>query len=223
MPEHTAASGFGEALSAIASAVEAEEGPMTERKRRIVEAAVTAFAEHGYEATSTAEIARRADVAEATIFRHFGSKKDLLLRLVRPLADHVLVPAAIEELAVIRQGGAGFREIATAVLTSRIAFADRYAPLLRIIAQELPLRPELQAIFFSSGLRHAVEHLRGVFAELVAAGEIRGDIQPERMFRWFASLIVGYGAMRAMVPPGTFDDASEIDAIVDFMLRGVQP
>ena len=215
--------GAGDALSAIVSAVEAEEGPMTERKRRIVEAAVVTFAEQGFAATSTAELAHRAEVAEATIFRHFGSKKELLLRLVRPLADRVLVPAAIEELGLIREGNPGFRDVAAAVLKSRVAFADRYAPLLRIVAQELPLQPELRAMFFSSGLRHGVEHLRGVFLELVAAGEIRDDIQPDQLFRWFASLIVGYCGMRAIVPPGTFDDGSEIDAIVDFMVHGVRP
>lgn len=224
MPEKAErAGGVSEALSVIVAAVEAEEGPMTDRKQRIVEAAVMAFAEQGFEATSTAEIAHRAEVAEATIFRHFGSKKELLLRLVRPLAGHVLVPAAIEELGLIRKGNPGFRDIAAAVFKSRVAFCDRYAPLLRIVAQELPLHPELRAMFFSSGLRRGVEHLRGVFHELVAAGEIRDGIQPDQLFRWFASLIVGYCGMRAIVPPGTFDDDLEIDAIVDFMVHGVQP
>jgi len=40
---------------------------------------MTLFAEHGYDATVTAEIAERAGVSEMTLFRHFPTKESLLL------------------------------------------------------------------------------------------------------------------------------------------------
>ena len=40
----------------------------TEKQRRILEAAVEVFAERGFAGTPTAEIAKRAGVAEGTIF-----------------------------------------------------------------------------------------------------------------------------------------------------------
>jgi AcrR family transcriptional regulator len=43
------------------------------------QAAMELFAEHGYEATSTAAIAERAGVSEMTLFRHFKAKETLLL------------------------------------------------------------------------------------------------------------------------------------------------
>lgn len=42
-------------------------------------AALTLFAERGYESTATAEIAERAGVSEMTLFRHFPTKEALLL------------------------------------------------------------------------------------------------------------------------------------------------
>lgn len=42
-------------------------------------AALTLFAERGYDATATAEIAERASVSEMTLFRHFPTKEALLL------------------------------------------------------------------------------------------------------------------------------------------------
>lgn len=42
-------------------------------------AAWSLFAERGYEATATAEIAERAGVSEMTLFRHFSTKEALLL------------------------------------------------------------------------------------------------------------------------------------------------
>ena len=42
-------------------------------------AAAELFAESGYDAAGTAEIARRAGVSEMTLFRHFATKESLLL------------------------------------------------------------------------------------------------------------------------------------------------
>ncbi len=42
-------------------------------------AALELFEEHGYDATGTAQIARRAGVSEMTLFRHFPTKEALLL------------------------------------------------------------------------------------------------------------------------------------------------
>jgi AcrR family transcriptional regulator len=47
------------------------------RDERILEAAVHLFALQGYHGTSTREIARRAEVSENTLFRHFARKEDL--------------------------------------------------------------------------------------------------------------------------------------------------
>lgn len=60
---------------------------LRERKKQrtrqsIAEAAAQVFDEVGYEKARTAEIARRADVAEATLFRYFPTKADLAVEQV---------------------------------------------------------------------------------------------------------------------------------------------
>jgi AcrR family transcriptional regulator len=61
---------------------------------RILAAASAVFAERGLEA-STAEIARRAGVGEATLFRRFPSKDDLIVAILAEHMDGVI--AAAEE------------------------------------------------------------------------------------------------------------------------------
>jgi len=51
---------------------------MTEKKERIIEAALHLFAEEGFKATSTSKVARKAGVSEGLIFRHFQNKDGLL-------------------------------------------------------------------------------------------------------------------------------------------------
>ena len=209
------------AVKVIADAVEAEEGKLTAKKRRIIEAALVCFAEQGFDAASTAEIAQRAGVAEATIFRHFNTKKELLVRLVKPIAGRVLIPAALDELAAVQaKAGGDFRKLATAVMRSRLAFADRYAPLVRIVVQELPLQPELRQLLFSESLAEGLAALVKAMEDLKGGGQMRSDVPPTRMIRWFGSLIAGYYLVRSLAPDQTFDDEEEIEATVDFMIRG---
>jgi AcrR family transcriptional regulator len=58
-------------------------------RERIMEAATEVFAEQGLEA-STAEIAARAGVGEATLFRRFESKDDLIVAIIETRMGQVL-------------------------------------------------------------------------------------------------------------------------------------
>ncbi len=55
---------------------------MTEKKEKILEAALHLFAKEGYAATSTSKIAKVAGVSEGLIFKHFRNKNNLLLELM---------------------------------------------------------------------------------------------------------------------------------------------
>jgi AcrR family transcriptional regulator len=58
-------------------------------RRRILDAAAAVFAERGLDA-STAEIARRAGVGEATLFRRFPTKDDLIVAILAEQMDAVI-------------------------------------------------------------------------------------------------------------------------------------
>ena len=55
-------------------------------RQRLVRAALELFTAEGYHATTTGEIARKAGVAEGTIYKHFRSKQHLLNELYRGAA-----------------------------------------------------------------------------------------------------------------------------------------
>jgi len=72
-----------------------------EKRARLLEAARRLFGERGYAATTTADLARAAGVAEGTVFHHFGSKQALLAEVAaeygRGLAAHMFEGAAPAE------------------------------------------------------------------------------------------------------------------------------
>jgi len=53
-----------------------------ETKRKILNASLALFSRKGYTGTTTREIAREADIAECTIFKHFPTKLDIFETLV---------------------------------------------------------------------------------------------------------------------------------------------
>ena len=56
--------------------------PAAERRREILDAARTLFAERGYHATTTRDLAAAADINDALIYRYFPDKQAILAALV---------------------------------------------------------------------------------------------------------------------------------------------
>lgn len=54
-----------------------------ETRTRLLRAAADAFAEHGYDGTRVADIARAAGVSNGALYAHFGSKAELLVEALR--------------------------------------------------------------------------------------------------------------------------------------------
>lgn len=59
----------------------------TNRREDLLEAALEAFVERGYEGTSVADLAGATGLSKAAFVYHFSSKEDLLFELAEPLLD----------------------------------------------------------------------------------------------------------------------------------------
>lgn len=63
-----------------------------EKVDRIVDAAFKLFNEKGYYNTTTADIAKEADVATGSIYAYFEDKKDIYIQVIRKINDNFLYP-----------------------------------------------------------------------------------------------------------------------------------
>jgi len=78
-----------------------------EAARRLLVAAVDAFAERGYHATTTRDIASRAGMSPAALYIHYRTKEELLHRISRIGHDRAL---ALLEAAADGDGTGGIRD-----------------------------------------------------------------------------------------------------------------
>ena len=62
---------------------------MANGKRQVMLAALHLFADNGINNTSTAQIAKQAGVSQATIFKYFHTKDELLMAILDPLFNNL--------------------------------------------------------------------------------------------------------------------------------------
>lgn len=62
-----------------------------DRRELILQAATTVFGDHGYDGTTTAQVARAAGVSQPYVVRVFGTKEKLFLAVLHRALDRLLV------------------------------------------------------------------------------------------------------------------------------------
>jgi len=56
-----------------------------DRKKQILDVAMTVFVKKGFNGSTTLEIAKAADISEVTLFRYFSSKQEMFLQGIEPI------------------------------------------------------------------------------------------------------------------------------------------
>src|SRR5512132_3636211 len=131
----------------------AETGLRERKKERtrtlIAETARRLFVERGFEAVSVAEIARAAEVSEATVFNYFTTKEELVYNRLEAFEEELL--AAIRDRPVgesITAAFARFISIPRGLLASRDPDeVEKLAALSRMIARSPALLARERQIF----------------------------------------------------------------------------
>jgi AcrR family transcriptional regulator len=134
--------------------------------RRLLVAAVEAFAERGYHATTTRDIAGRAGMSPAALYIHYKTKEELLHRISR--IGH---EKALEILRTAAQGEGGATERLADAVSSFVRWHAGGRTTARVVQYELDsLGPDARAEILA--LRRQVDaQVRGIVEDGVATGE----------------------------------------------------
>ncbi|WP_234028500.1 TetR/AcrR family transcriptional regulator [Lentibacillus sp. Marseille-P4043] len=200
-----------------------ESEQMTPKQIKILEAAIELIAEKGYAATSTSEIAKRAGVAEGTIFRHYRTKKDLLISIVKPVISQFLAPLFAEKFVddVFRKSHASFEDFLYLFMKNRFAFAQANLPLLKIVIQELAFHPEIKKAYQNTFIEKVYPAMNKTLDFYKAEGQLQ-SLPNDTIIRMIVPTILGFMITRFLVQPDReWDDEAEIKRTITYMLNGV--
>lgn len=108
-----------------------------DRREQIIESAMKVFIDKGYNGTTTAEVAKVANISEVTLFRYFDSKRELFLAVIEPilmdtLKESIIATRDLEPVERLRF-----------ILTERINLISKNHMVVRLILMESQVNPEL--------------------------------------------------------------------------------
>jgi AcrR family transcriptional regulator len=200
-----------------------EEVKLSDKQAKILEAAIEMFAEKGYAATSTSEIAKRAGVAEGTIFRHYKTKKDLLLAIVTPTVTKVVAPFLAKEFVkeVFENQYKSYEDFIRTLMKNRYDFVKKHLPLIRIFWQELAFHPDIKQQFQAVFIENVYEKFKKIIEYFQTKGEIV-ELPPATVIRMTITTIAGFLLTRFIILPNQeWDDETEMERTIQFLMHGL--
>ncbi|WP_018664993.1 TetR/AcrR family transcriptional regulator [Heyndrickxia acidiproducens] len=196
----------------------------TDKKQKIVGTAIKLFAEKGYANTPTSEIAKEAGVAEGTIFRHFGTKDNLLITVIVPFLKES-IPSMAEELfhEILSKNIMCFEDFLRELIKDRMKFIKENKEIFQIVIKELlyneGIKKELIP-YFVKNIGPRLLHLIQTYQE---HGEL-ADIPAEKICNMIFIFIAGNFVTRFVLLPNDSgaDEESEIESMVRFVMDGIR-
>jgi TetR/AcrR family fatty acid metabolism transcriptional regulator len=186
-----------------------------DKRRRILQAAVKVFARKGYFGAKVAEIARRAGVADGTIYLYFDGKEDILVSLFdEVMSEHV--QQARRQL--VEAEGAPRRLLAIARHHLEVLGADR--DLAVVFQVELRQSTKFMERFSASWLHDYLD----LVGDVIEAGQREGTIRPDVPRKLVANAF--FGALDEIVTSWIlarkdYDLANLAAPVADLFLRGI--
>jgi AcrR family transcriptional regulator len=187
------------------------------RRREIVSAAAEVFAEKGYAATTTREIADAADMAEGTLYNYFRSKRDILLAVAQEAEGQVA-------RVLVEAGTLESREAMIALFDKVLDLSEARLASLRTLLSASWNDDGILNHYFVARLGRLFETLQVFIADRVSAGSFR-PIDPSLGARLAIGMAAGLilPIVRGVEPlPSPADRRALAEATVDLLLDGIR-
>jgi AcrR family transcriptional regulator len=175
-----------------------------ETRRRIVEATMALHLEKGVLATSFEDIARKADVALATVYRHFPTLNELVAGCGAKVME-VIRPPVAEGAPLLFEGASSLDERVRRLVAEFVAFYGR---------AEKPMVASLRDADRVEGLKHFLDFQRATLEAFVcqALRDALKDAGTGGRTLRVVSALLDFGTWKAMADRGM--KPGEVEAVL---------
>ncbi|GAF65468.1 putative transcriptional regulator [Bacillus sp. TS-2] len=193
------------------------EKQFTKSQKKIINAATELFSTHGFEKSSTIDIAKAAGVAEITLFRNFKSKNNLLYQLLAPTIAELSKKSNINNEKYLLP-----EEIIKVQMTDRINLVQDNKIEMNILLKEFINHEEVREAI----LEHISEPLKNsiaLFLEDKIEKNYFRDINVKAASSIFMYCLLGFTISTYVLKIEPFsDDTNEIvESFMDIILHGL--
>jgi AcrR family transcriptional regulator len=186
------------------------------RRQAIVEAAIGVFAQHGFDAATTDDIARAAGLSKGGLYWHFKSKDDILAAILMQLFDQEL---GVLQGLITAEGAVAprLRQLVAQGIADVLQFEQLLPVMLEFYA--LAARKSDVRQFLQKYYQRYHQLLGKLFEQGFARGEFHHGTADMAAMTLIAQL-EGVGLLWAVVP-GLVRLADQSEAALDLLLRGL--
>ncbi|MDR3241057.1 MAG: TetR/AcrR family transcriptional regulator [Lactobacillaceae bacterium] len=118
------------------------EEQMPNGKRKVLLAAVELFSKHGFDGVSTAQIAELSGMSEATVFKYFKTKHNLLDQILDPVITNLIPNYANDFVNNQLPQDVSDDDLIKAFVKNRLTFIVENQDILQILVNELLVSDE---------------------------------------------------------------------------------
>jgi len=162
--------------------------PGTERREQILAAATGLFARQGFRGTTTKQIASKARVNEAVLFRHFPTKEDLYWAVIEAKCRENNGQARLEQRL---EAPGDIPEVFTGIATGILKQMTGDTTLMRLLLFSALEAHELSRRFYDTYVTQYHKTLAGYIQRRVQAREFR-LVDPVLAARVYLGMIYQY-------------------------------
>jgi AcrR family transcriptional regulator len=173
-----------------------------ERRAQLLASAARVFSTHGYSGTTTAEIARAAGITEPIIYRHFASKRDLFIALIRQTGEQTI---SDWEDALKRTPDPAER--LTGLISANPMVSGKGRVSYRVMVQAMM---EVEDAQVRAAIHEHIKALQAFLAKVVEQAQAEGYVSkrfsPDITAWTLIEVALGYGVLAAAHVPGHSTD-----------------
>jgi AcrR family transcriptional regulator len=202
----------------IAMAEDQHRQPRAERTRAtIIDAAATAFGEHGYEGVSLSALVRATGVSKGAFYFHFPSKEELALAAFAT-KQQTLLDRLVHDAAPAGQT-AGERLVSMLRRRNALLAEDPSLACVIRLGNELNVRAA-RASTYTASHTVVIELIAAVIDEGQRRHEFRTDLDPDVIARAIFGWVVGIDTLSYTTSDGT-DLAEHGEQMLALLLHGL--
>lgn len=192
-----------------------EEADYPQGKKKIMQAAVDLISTKSYNGTSTLQIAKHAGLSQATLFKYFKTKEDLLTAILHPVVPG-LFGRFFEELLALETT----EEKVHYLVQNRMAYLKTNRALMKIILQEIFSNKKLrkEQLYIWNTLQ---DKLLVLHKELIADSRVNPEITVPQMVRICVGPLLAYFSQLYIVGDNGEMREEDLDLLEKQILGGL--
>ena len=194
-------------------------GKSADTRKKLLDAGLKLISKRGYLGATTKDIAKKAGVAELTLFRHFSSKELLFQEIIN---SYSFLPALKGLMPEIKN--LDYRDALLLISDKFLTRLYERRDLVRIMRSEMHLYPSKVKDIYQSFIGEVNQILASYFRELQSGGAL-SDFDPEDGARAFWGMFLSFFTVQELM---FRNDAIplEVDRVktefVDIFIKGTQ-